>query len=108
MVITCFVGGSITAYAPVRGAHPALSIPATVPATIYIFFIESGTHFMAGFTALFFITTVIYYALRETELVAQRLRGDVRIRWQLHELEGEVESRGNPVAEHGAVPSAER
>lgn len=91
MVITCFVGGSITAYAPVRWAHPALSLPATIPSTLYIFFIESGPHLMAGFTALFFSAMVIYYSLRETELVAQRLRADVRIRKQLSELEERVE-----------------
>src|SRR5689334_4729689 len=38
MVIICFVAGSVTAYAAVKGAHEALSIPATVPTTIYIFF----------------------------------------------------------------------
>jgi hypothetical protein len=107
MVITCFVGGSITAYAPVRWAHPALSIPATVPATLYIFFVESGTHLMAGFTALFFITTVIYYALRETELVAQRLRGDVHMRRQLSQLESAVESRGEWMPERGTARPCE-
>ena len=30
MVITCFVGGSLPAYSPVRGAHEALSIPAII------------------------------------------------------------------------------
>lgn len=91
MVITCFVGGSITAYAPVRWAHPALSLPATIPSSIYIFFFASGPHFMAGFTALFFSAMVLYYAFRETELVAQRLRADVRLRKQLSELEEQVE-----------------
>jgi hypothetical protein len=105
MVITCFVGGSITAYAPVRWAHPALSIPATIPPTIYIFFLDSGPHLTAGFTALFFTTMVLYYALRETEMVAQRLRGDARLRRQLHELENTVESRSESLPEHGAVAS---
>jgi hypothetical protein len=87
MVITCFVGGSITAYAPVRWAHPALAIPATIPPTVYIFFIESGPHAMAGFTALFFTAMVLYYAFREHELVAQRLRADVRVRRELRAIE---------------------
>lgn len=87
MVITCFVGGSITAYAPVRWAHPALAIPATLPPTLYIFFIDSGPHPMAGFTALFFTTMVLYYALRETEMVARRLRADARIRRELRAIE---------------------
>jgi hypothetical protein len=87
MVITCFVGGSITAYAPVRWAHPALALPATIPPTIHIFFVESGPHPMAGFTALFFTAMVIYYALREHELVAQRLRADTRLRRELRAIE---------------------
>ncbi|HEX4944992.1 MAG TPA: hypothetical protein VFV55_11605 [Usitatibacteraceae bacterium] len=87
MVITCFVGGSITAYAPVRWAHPALAIPATVPPTVYIFFIESGPHPMAGFTALFFTAMVLYYAFRENELVARRLRADARNRRELRAIE---------------------
>jgi hypothetical protein len=87
MVITCFVGGSITAYAPVRWAHPALAIPATLPPTLYIFFIDSGPHTMAGFTALFFTTMVLYYAFRETEMVARRLRADARIRRELLAIE---------------------
>ncbi|MBL0142974.1 MAG: hypothetical protein IPP91_12950 [Betaproteobacteria bacterium] len=93
MVITCFVGGSITAYAAVRWAHPALSIPATFPATAYIFFFDSGVHYMAGFTALFFSAMVLYYALRETEQIAQRLRADVRVHRQLKNLESEVRTR---------------
>jgi hypothetical protein len=87
MVITCFVGGSITAYAPVRWAHPALAIPATLPPTVYIFFVESGAHAMAGFTAIFFTTMVLYYALREHEMVARRLRADVRLRRELRAVE---------------------
>lgn len=87
MVITCFVGGSITAYAPVRWAHPALALPAALPPTLYVFFVDSGPHPMAGFTALFFVAMVLYYALREHDLVAQRLRADVRMRRELQAIE---------------------
>ena len=87
MVITCFVGGSLTAYAPVRWAHPALSLPATMPPTVYIFFVQSGVHPMAGFTALFFVAMVIYYAFRENDLVAQRLRAGARLRRELQAIE---------------------
>ena len=104
MVITCFVGGSITAYAPVRWAHPALSIPATLPPTIYIFFLESGPHLMAGFTALFFSAMVLYYAFRETEQVAQRLRADARVRRQLRELEATADTHGISFVARGVVP----
>jgi hypothetical protein len=93
MVITCFVGGSITAYAPVRWAHPALSIPATVPSTLNIFLVESGPHLVSGAMAFFFIGMVLFYSLRETETVAQRLRADVRIRRKLHDLEASARER---------------
>ena len=87
MVITCYVGGSITAYAPLRWAHPALSIPAAVPPTVYIFFIDSGPHPVSGFMAFFFVGMVLFYAFRETEAVAERLRADTRIRQKLRDLE---------------------
>jgi PAS domain S-box-containing protein len=62
MVIICFVAGSVTAYAAVRGAHEALSIPAAIPTAIYLFFVQSGLHWYAGTMALFFCFTIIYYA----------------------------------------------
>jgi hypothetical protein len=84
------VGGSITAYAPLRWAHPALSIPAAVPSTVYIFFFDSGPHPVSGFMAFFFVGMVLFYALRETEAVAQRLRADTRIRRKLRDLEADA------------------
>ncbi len=62
MVIICFVAGSVTAYAALRGAHEALSIPAAIPTSIYLFFVQSGAHWYAGTMALFFCFTIIYYA----------------------------------------------
>src|SRR5258708_2888624 len=62
MVIICFVAGSVTAYAALRGAHEALSIPATIPSTIYIFFFQSGAHPFAGAMALFFCFAIVFYA----------------------------------------------
>ena len=62
MVITCFVGGSLTAYGAVRGAHEALAIPATLPTAINLFFVQDGAHWFAGLTALFFCFAITYYA----------------------------------------------
>ena len=62
MVIICFVAGSVTAYAAVKGAHEALSIPSTVPTTLYVFFIHEGQHFYAGLMGLFFCFAIVYYA----------------------------------------------
>jgi PAS domain S-box-containing protein len=62
MVIICFVAGSITAYAAVKGAHEALSIPATVPTSIYLFFVQGGVHWYEGVMALFFCFAIVFYA----------------------------------------------
>jgi PAS domain S-box-containing protein len=64
MVIICFVAGSVTAYAAVKGAHEALSVPAAIPTSLYIFFFQSGPHWYAGTMALFFCFTIIFYARR--------------------------------------------
>lgn len=64
MVIICFVAGSVTAYAAVKGAHPALSIPATVPTSIYLFFVQDGVHWYEGVMALFFCFAIVFYARR--------------------------------------------
>ena len=62
MVITCFIGGSIVAYAPLRWAHEALSIPAGVPLSVNLFFLHDGVHALAGIAALGFCAAVVYYA----------------------------------------------
>ncbi len=62
MVIICFVAGSVTAYSAVKGAHEALSIPATVPTSIYLFFFHTGVHWYAGVMALFFCFAIVHYA----------------------------------------------
>jgi PAS domain S-box-containing protein len=64
MVIICFVAGSVTAYSAVKYAHDALSLPATVPTTVYVFFIMDGPHFYAGSMALFFCFAIVYYSRR--------------------------------------------
>ena len=71
MVIICFVAGSVTAYAAVKGAHEALSIPATVPTSIYVFFIQSGVHWYAGVMALFFCWAIVYYARKQNRYLEE-------------------------------------
>lgn len=65
MVVIAFVGGSLTAYAAVRGAHEALSVPATIPTAINLFFVQDGVHWFAGITALLFSAAIVYYARKE-------------------------------------------
>ena len=74
MVITCFVGGSLTAYASVRWAHEALSIPATIPTAINLFFVQQGVHWFAGAMAIFFCFAIVYYARKQTAYIEDRLR----------------------------------
>ena len=74
MVITCYVGGSLPAYSSVRGAHEALSIPATIPTGIYLFFVQGGTHWIAGVTALFFCFAIVFYARKLNRDVEERIK----------------------------------
>jgi len=74
MVITCFVGGSLTAYASVKWAHEALSIPATVPTAINLFFVQAGIHWFAGVLALFFCFAIVYYARKLNAHIEDRFR----------------------------------
>jgi PAS domain S-box-containing protein len=39
-----------------------LSIPATIPTSIYVFFLHDGAHWYAGIAALFFCFAIIHYA----------------------------------------------
>lgn len=74
MVIICFVSGSVTAYASVRGAHEALTIAAAIPTAIYLFFFHDGVHAFAGAAALFFCFAILYYAWRQNRHIVQSYR----------------------------------
>ena len=74
MVIICFVAGSVTAYASVKGAHEAMSIPATIPTTVYLFFIHDGPHFYAGVLGLFFCFAIVFYARKLHAYLEQGFR----------------------------------
>ena len=77
MVITCLVGGSLTAYCAVRGAHEALAIPATVPTAFNLFFVQGGAHWFAGLTALFFCFAIVYYARKQSRHLEQTFRLEI-------------------------------
>ncbi|MGZ5032970.1 MAG: PAS domain S-box protein [Usitatibacter sp.] len=77
MVITCFVGGSLSAYSAVKGAHEALSIPATIPTAINLFFVQDGVHVFAGVTALFFTFAIVYYARKLNRQIEESLRAQI-------------------------------
>lgn len=77
MTIICFVSGSVTAYAAVRGAHEALSIPAALPTAVYVFFIRDGVQLLAGAAALFFCFAILYYARRQNRHIVDSYRMQV-------------------------------
>lgn len=74
LVITSFVGGSLVAYAPVRGAHEALSLPASVPTAVNLFFVQEGVHAVAGTTAIFFCFAIVYFAQRLNRYLESNFR----------------------------------
>lgn len=74
MMITSYVGGSITAYAAVKWAHPALSVPAAFPPAIYLFFFHDGVHAAAGVAALFMVLATMFFAFKEHVRIRERLK----------------------------------
>lgn len=78
MVITCFVGGSLPAYASIKWAHEALAIPATIPTAINLFFVQDGVHWFAGVTALFFCAAIVYYARKLNRHHEERFRLEIQ------------------------------
>jgi len=92
MVITCFIGGSLTAYSAIPWAHPALTIPATVPTGIYLFFVQDGVHAYAGVAAIFFCIAIYYYSVRLTRHLEERFALEVAYR-DLLRLSGGMNER---------------
>lgn len=74
MTIICYVSGSLTAYSAVRYAHQALTLPATIPVAVYLFFVEDGLHLFAGAAALFFSFAIVYYAVKLHRHLEARFR----------------------------------
>lgn len=106
MVITCFVGGSLPAYSSIRGAHEALSIPATIPTAINLFFVQAGVHWFAGVTALFFCFAIVYYARKLNRISEARFRLEIE-RDGLLQLTGvlneKLEAENRELAHRAAV-----
>jgi PAS domain S-box-containing protein len=115
MVITCFVGGSLPAYASVKWAHEALSIPATIPTAINLFFVQDGVHAFAGLTALFFCFAIVYYARKLNHHHEARFRLEIErddlmelTRLLNEKLEGENRELAHRAAVRGMSVEAAR
>jgi PAS domain-containing protein len=109
MVITCFVGGSLTAYSAIRWAHPALAIPATVPTGVYLFLVQDGVHAYAGVAAIFFCFAIYYYSVRLTRHLEERFALQVAYRDLLRlsgGLNDRLEMENRELAHRAAVRTA--
>lgn len=73
-VITCLIGGSLVAYAPLKGAHEALSLTGGLPLAINLMVTQGGSHFFVGATALFFCFAIVYYARKHNRHVEETFR----------------------------------
>ncbi len=78
LAITSYVAGSITAFSPVKWAHLAFAIPASIPPAIYIFFMRDGMNFLSGGMALFFIFCVLYFSHKQHQIVEHRLKVELK------------------------------
>ncbi|MBL8518599.1 MAG: PAS domain-containing protein [Betaproteobacteria bacterium] len=74
MVICANVGGSISTYAAVKWAHPAVTLPAVVPPIFYLTFMRDGMHIYSALTAFVFMILVTGIALQQHRRITQRLR----------------------------------
>lgn len=91
MVITCFVAGSITVYSAIPWAHQALSLPATIPTAVFLFFVQGGVHAFAGIAAIFFCFAIVYYAVKLNHHLEQRFRLEIEHEELLRKVGGVAE-----------------
>lgn len=77
LAITSYVAGSMTAFSPVKWAHLAFAVPASVPPAIYVFFMRDGMNLLSGSMALFFIFCVLYFSHKQHQIVAHRLKIEI-------------------------------
>ncbi len=106
MVIICFVAGSIVPFAPIKWAHPALALPATIPTIIYVFFVRTGQQWLTGSMALFFVFTVLYFSYKQYRAVANRLSLELRneaLVAKLNDANSELGEQNNALKHRTAV-----
>jgi PAS domain S-box-containing protein len=109
MVIIAYVAGSIVAFSSVRWAHEALSIPAALPAAIYIpFFAAAKMHIWAGVMSLFFVCTVLYFSRKQHLLERSRLQTEMeneQLLDQISEANGQLGMRNEELRFRAEVVS---
>jgi PAS domain S-box-containing protein len=74
VVITCLVGGSLVAYAPLKWAHEALSLTAGIPLAVNLMVTQGGAHFYVGGMTAVFCFAIVYYARKHHRHVEDAFR----------------------------------
>lgn len=74
MVICCFVGGSVTSYAPLKWAHPALTLPAVLPPLLYLGLVRDNFHGFGVLMGIVFVASITGVALQQHARIKDRLR----------------------------------
>lgn len=86
LVVVSYVGGAVSPFAPIRGAHAVYTLAASIPTTLWIFFLRDGVHGLPGFMACFFFTAAIYLGHKQHRATVERLRLDLESDAYLEEL----------------------
>lgn len=74
LVVVSYVGGAISPLAPIRGAHAVYTVLASVPLTLWIFFMRDGIHWLPGLMSAFFFLSAIYLGHKQHRAAVERLR----------------------------------
>jgi PAS domain S-box-containing protein len=74
MVICCFVGGSVTSYAPLKWAHPALTLPAVLPPLLYLGMVRDNFHSLGILMGVVFVGSITGVAMQQHARIKDRLR----------------------------------
>ncbi|MBL8518600.1 MAG: PAS domain-containing protein [Betaproteobacteria bacterium] len=74
MVICCFVGGSVTSYAPLKWAHAALALPAVIPPLLYLGLVRDNFHSYGVLMGIVFVAAITGVALQQHSRIKDRLR----------------------------------
>lgn len=96
IVLAIYVAGSVVAFSPVRWAHLALAIPASVPPAIYIFFMHAGINWIGGGLAFGFIGAVLFFSHHHHGVVTRRLQSELEQEDRQSALRGPDSTLGAP------------
>ncbi len=78
LVIVSYVAGAIIPFAALRWTHLALTVPAAIPTTIYVFFYYAGPQWLPGVMALFFMWAVVYFGFKQHQNITARLKLEIQ------------------------------